>query len=239
MKKTLILLIAVIFVSGISYAGEKVVVSGHFDRAPFDWKDEKKIKGAAVEIIELILKEMGIRVESKYVGPWKRVLLNLEQGKIDIMSGLYVTEERKKFAEFTEPFVEDRVSIFVWHERKFGFETWDDLKGKRFGDILGATRGRKFDEWRKKYAKIEYVSDNLKNFRKLELDRIDCFVTSHYPGLIYIKKHGYEGRIVPLNKPVKMKHLHYGISKKSEYVKYIPQFNKRLKELRKNRTVEK
>jgi len=238
-KKILITLIAVIFASGISYAGDKVVVSGHFDRAPFDWQDGKKLAGAAIEIIGLIFKELGIETESKYIGPWKRVLFNLEEGKIDVMCGLYMTEERKKFAEFTEPFSEDRVSIFVWHERTFGFETWDDLKGKRFGDIRGATRGKKFDEWRKKHAKIEYVRDNFYNMLKLEADRIDCFVTSHYPGLMSIEKHGYKGKIVPLGKSVKIKHLCFGISKKSEYVKYIPQINKRLKELRENGTVGK
>lgn len=239
MKKILITLIAVIFTSGMTYAGDKMIVSGHFDRAPFDWQDGEKIAGAAIEIIGLIFKELEIETESKYVGPWKRVLLNLEMGEIDIMCGLYETAERKKFAEFTAPFSEDRVSIFVWHERIFNFETWDDLKGKRFGDIHGATRGKKFDEWRKKHATVEYVRDNMYNMLKLEKDRIDCFVTSHYPGLMSVEKHGYKGKIVPLDKPVKMKYLRFGISKKSKYIKCIPQINKRLKKLRENGTIEK
>lgn len=239
MNKIILTVIIVLNLINISYASNTVIISGHFNRAPFDWKEGKRLKGAAIEIIELIFKELGINTESRYCGPWNRVLHNLEKGEIDVMCGLYINEDRKKFAEFTEPFCEDRISVFVWHERKFNFDKWDDLKGKKFGDVLGATRGKEFDEWRKNNATIEYVPNNLNNFKKLEANRIDCFVTSHYPGLMIIKEQGYEGKIVPLKNSVKTKYLHYAISKKSKYVKYIPQINKRLSELIYNGTVEK
>lgn len=239
MKKILFFVSFLVIVANMSSANEQVIISGHFARPPIDWQEEEKIVGAGIEILEMIFQELGIEVESRYVGPWKRVLVNLEDGEIDVMCGLYLTEERKEFAEFTEPFSDDNVTIFVWHDRAFPFETWDDLQGKIFGDILGASRGQEFEKWREQHnAKIEYVSDNLLNLKKLEVGRIDCFIASYYLGIMYIRKHGYEGKIIPLKKPVSTQQLRYAFSKKSPFVKYLPQINQHIQKMRENGRVE-
>lgn len=226
-------------VAGNVFAADTVVVSGHVDRAPFDWREDETIQGAAIEIISLIFKELHIDVESRFVGPWARVMLNLKDGKIDVMCGVYVTDERKKFAEFSDLFREDKISIFVWHKRQFNYERWEDLRGKTFGDVIGASRGQDFDTWRKENAHVEYVKDNVGNLKKLEKGRIDCFVMSHDSGLVFVKRHGYEGRIVPLPQPVRIHELRYAISKKSQFVQYLPQINKRLAELRADGTIDR
>ena len=238
MKRILAVVFFLLVFQVTASSAERVLVTGHRDRAPFDWQEGGYIRGAAIEIIEIVLRELHIEVESKYVGPWARALLNLEEGSVDIMCGVYATPERRKFAEFSVPFKEDRVSLFVWKERSFPFREWRDLEGKRIGDILGASRSREFDEWRKVHGNTEYVSDNMVNIKKLEKDRIDCFVMSHDSGLIFIKKHGYGERVVALEKPVDVNHLCYGISKKSPVLRHLTHINKRLDELRADGTVE-
>ncbi len=237
MKKVIVVVSVVVMCANLSFAAEKMIVSGHFARAPFDWQEGDQLAGAGIEIIEWIFQDLGIESESRYAGPWKRVLYNLEIGTIDIMAGLYATEERKQFAEFTEPFSEDRVMIFVWRDRAFPFESWDDLQGKVFGDILGANRGEEFEAWRTQHATVEYVSDQLQNLKKLEAGRIDCFVASEYLGLMQIQQHGYEGKIVALEKPLATQYLRYGISKKSPFVVYLPQINQRLQAMREDGTI--
>ena len=239
MRKFLIILITVLGFASISAASNTVIVSGHYSRAPFDWQEGDKIVGAAIEILQRVFAELDLEVDARYVGPWKRTLYSLEKGSIDVMCGLYITEERKKFAVFTEPYIEDQASVFVWKGREFKFETWDDLKGKVFGELLGASRGKKFDDWRKKYATVEYVNEHELNFKKLERKRIDCFVMSRYHGLLAIKKFGYEGKIVPLEHPVFTKNIQYAMYKKSQYVKYLPQINEHIKKLREDGTIEK
>lgn len=239
MKKSVFVFMMMAAISISAYANDPMIVSGHVSIAPFSWQEGEKIVGASIDILAQIATDLGIEMESRFVGPWKRVLFNLEQGTIDVMCGLYATEDRKQFAEFTEYFAEDRVSIFVWHDRTFPFETWDDLEGKMFGDIIGATRGEEFDAWREKHATVEYVSDQLLNFKMLEKGRIDCIVMSHYPGLINIKQQRYEDKIVPLPQPLSIKYLRYGISKKSPYVSYLPQINEMLIRLREDGATEK
>jgi len=238
MKRFLSVVFLLLVFQVTASSAESVLVTGHSDRAPFDWQEGEYIRGAAVEIIEIVLRELDIEVESKYVGPWARALLNLEEGSVDIICGVYATPERRKFAEFSVPFKEDRVSLFVWKERSFPFKEWRDLEGKRIGDILGASRSREFDKWRKVHGDIEYVSDNLINIKKLEKGRIDCFVMSHDSGVIFIKSHGYGERIVPLEKPVDVNYLCYGISKKSPILRHLTHINKRLDELRADGTID-
>lgn len=239
MKRIFFIILFLLTLLGTAWSAETVRVTGHSDRAPFDWQEGEKIRGAAVEILETIFHELHIDVESEYVGPWARSLLNLAEGRIDILCGVYATLERRQFAEFSVPFREDRVSLFVWRARSFPFRNWEDLEGKTIGDIIGASRGREFDAWRQKHARMEYVSDNVNNLKKLEKGRIDCFVMSHDSGLIFIKKHGYEDRIVPLERPVDTNDLRYGISKKTSFVKYLPQINKRIEELRADGTIDR
>jgi len=238
MKKILIFFSLMLAVSNFSFATEKVIVSGHSARAPFDWQEGDKLVGACIEIISLIFQDLGVEVESKYSGPWARTLKNLEHGKIDIMCGLYITDERKRFAEFTEPFSKDPVTLFVWHDRSFPFQQWSDLEGKIFGDIIGASRGKKFDEWRSEHATTQYVTSHKQNIKKLERGRIDCFVTSYYLGLMQIKKLGYEEKIVPLDTPISIKNLRYGISRKSSAIEYLPQINARITQLREDGTID-
>lgn len=236
----IILLISIIGETPSLWAQEKLIVSGHQEYAPFMWKEGDKIVGVGIEVVEMIFHGLGIEVESKYVGTWNRVLLNLEDGDVDVLCAGYVTDERRHFAEFTkEPLSEDHTSVFVWHTNVFPFETWDDLKGKRFGELFGASQGKEFDEWRKKNAIVEEVSDRLQNFRKLEIGRIDCFVTGLYGGLLNIKKEGYEGRVIPLKNPVRTEYLRIAVSKKSNYLSYVPKIDEKLRELHRNGTIER
>jgi len=164
-----VILTGIILLHQIPFAEEIAIVSGHPDYAPFMWQDGDKIAGAAIEVVEMIFQDLGINVESKYVGPWKRVQKNLEYGNIDLLCAAYITDKRRKYAQFSlEPLWIEPTMVFVWHSKVFPFESWDDLKGKTFGELIGASQGQKFDNWRKQNTSIEYVSKRRLNIVKLE-----------------------------------------------------------------------
>lgn len=238
MKTLGLLFLFLLTLTAPALAQGKAVVSGHFNRPPLDWREGSSLKGAAVELISIILTDLDIEHEPRHGGPWARVLDMLKTGGVDIMTGLYINEQRKQFAVFTEPFFEDRISIFVWSERPFAFQELDDLKDKRFGEIIGATRGQQFDKWLKENAQVQYLSTHNSNFKMLEANRIDCFVFSHFPGLMRIKQAGFEGRIVPLPHPVTIKPLYFAVSKKSPLVHLVPQINARLLQLKQEGVIE-
>jgi polar amino acid transport system substrate-binding protein len=222
------------------YAAEGVIVSGHEEYAPFMWRQGDEIVGVGIDVVNIIFHDLGIKVTSRYVGPWKRILRKIELGEVDVLCGGYITDDRLKYMAFTEePLSADPTAVFVWHSRSFPFESRDDLKGIRFGEVLGESQGQEFDAWRKRYASVEEVPTSILNIKKLEANRIDAFVTGLYSGLLHIKKEGYAGRIIPLEHPVNTEYLHIGISKKSKYIQYLPQINRKLRELHRNGTIDR
>lgn len=222
------------------HAAEGVIVSGHEEYAPFMWRQGDEIVGVGIDVVNMIFQDLGINVTSRYVGPWKRILRKIELGEVDILCGGYITEDRLEYMVFSaEPLSADPTAVFVWHTRKFPFSSRDDLKGIRFGEVLGESQGQEFDAWRKKYASVEEVPTSILNIKKLQANRIDAFVTGLYSGLLHVKKEGYAGRIVPLKNPVNTEYLYIGISKKSKYIQYLPQINLKLRELHRNGTIER
>ncbi|MBU1247546.1 MAG: transporter substrate-binding domain-containing protein [Proteobacteria bacterium] len=223
--KTVVSLFLLLSLALPSLAQETAVIGGHLNRPPLDWQvGDTSLTGAAIELITQVLNDLGVPLETQ-VAPWARMLHQLQTGDIDLAVGVYKNEDRQVFASFTESFFLDRVSVFVWQDRSFPFNSMDDLEGKRFGEILGATRGKEFDQWLMANATVQYVSDHQSTFRMLEANRIDCFVFSHLPGLIRIKQAGLEGRIVPLEQAISEKPLYFAISKQSPLKDRLPEIN--------------
>lgn len=231
--------IALIVSSTLYAADAPLKMSGHNNFPPLIWEEGDKLVGAAVDVMTQVFGELGITVEARYSGPWKRMLLTLEEGGTDLVCGIQDTEERRKIFEFTAPICEDRAAIFVWQGKEFPFETLKDLEGKSVGDIIGSNRGPVFEEWKKTYPKMEYVTSNELNVKKLEAGRIDCFVTSPYIAIAAIKALGYQGKVVELPTPISKYELVCGMSKKSSFIKYLPEVNKRLEALRQDGTIDR
>jgi len=249
MKKILIFTLFCIFLTGTANAEEMMKTCGDPDYPPFTYIKRlegtepatgQEIKGVAPDILRMIFGELGIKVDSSYVGNWKRCQYNVENGDVDILMVAYITEERKKYAVYTEtPLAQDPQAVFVWKGKEFKFEKWDDLKGKRAGLPLGSSVGKEFDEFLEKNTVVERVPEYLNNYKKMELGRIDFEPGGLYAGLIRIKKLGYEGKVVPLSNPINTESLYLPISKKSKYLKYLPELEKGLKKLSEDGTVER
>lgn len=238
-----------VFFLGAASPEEIVTACGDCNYPPITYTEQeegsnpelgREIIGVAPDVLRLIFDEIGITVQARYAGNWKRCQSNVEHGNVDILLGPYMTEERKKYAVFTAtPLASDAQSIFVWKGREFTFEKWDDLKGRRVGVTLGYSGGKKFNKFLRKNTKLDRVSERLQNYRKLELGRIECISEGLYTGLINARKFEYEGRIVPLPTPVNAEFMYLSISKKSKYEHYLPQIEEGLKKLRADGTIDK
>ncbi len=229
---------------------EKILTAcGDSNYPPFTYIEDQEntdsifgleIRGVAPDILRIIFGELGIKVVTKYVGNWKRCQINVKQGSVDVLMGAYVTDERKKYAVYTEtPLAPDPQAIFVWKGREFKFEKWEDLKGKKAGMTIGFSSGKAFDGFLERSTTVERVSDRLQNYLKLEMGRIDFEPNGLYAGLIKVKELGYEGKIVPLSRPINTEYLYMPISKKSIFLKYITQLDEGLKRLRANGTIDR
>ena len=219
---------------------ETVKISGHLAYPPVMYRYGESIEGVGADFLRAVFKELGITVESKYVGNWARTWLEFKNGKIDILTGCYVNDERRLFAEFTTNYlVSDPMMVFVRKGNEFRFDKWEDLVGKKGGNTLGDSQGEKFDAFKQKYLNIELVSNRIQNYQKLKAGRIDYAIDGFYPARILFTKNGLEEKFVPLKTPLQTEYIYIAISKKSRFLKYLPYIDRALLKMRKDGTIDR
>lgn len=187
--------------------------SGNPDYPPYHWcRNNHALTGASVEQLQLIL-PASVKLQPQLY-PWKRVLQNAENGQLDIILPLRINAERARYLRFSQtPAFENPIAVFVRKDRRIDFQSWDSLKPYRGGMSLGDVFGDGFDEYMASSLTIETAPDMASNFKKLELGRIDYFITGRYVGMAYLKKQSITDRIVDLPKPVSVSKIHIGFGR--------------------------
>jgi len=93
--------------------GKVLIAMGDYDYPPFEYNDEYgKPAGFNIDILRAVLSVMNIRVVIT-LAPWSEVREKLEQGRIDILAGMFKTPEREKRVDFTIPHFISTYVIFT------------------------------------------------------------------------------------------------------------------------------
>ncbi|MEI0487467.1 basic amino acid ABC transporter substrate-binding protein [Brachyspira intermedia] len=148
MKKILILIMIIssmIFVScGNSSKtsdteNKKIYVGIDVDFPPFGYLDsDGKIGGFDYDIMSEVAKLSGLNVEFTHM-QFNGLLPALQAKKLDaIIASMTVTEERKQFVNFSEPYYVSSQAMLV-HKDDDTIKTFDDLVGKNIGVVIGTT----------------------------------------------------------------------------------------------------
>ena len=67
---------------------KEIIVSSETDYEPFDFVKNGKPSGYSIELLELLLKDTGLKI--KYVTkPWKDLVSDFEENKIDLLHSLF------------------------------------------------------------------------------------------------------------------------------------------------------
>ncbi len=122
-----------------SYAQErKILVRGDRDYPPYEFLDEKgQPTGFNVELIQAVAEVMGLKMEIS-LGPWEEVRGQLEDGRIDALSGMYYSESRGRLVNFSVPHIIVTHTLLV--RKGSPIKSLDDIGGKEIlvqhGDIM-------------------------------------------------------------------------------------------------------
>jgi polar amino acid transport system substrate-binding protein len=241
MKRILVFVAAAmcLMLSSTAGASETLIASGHPEYAPIMWKENNAIVGAGPEIVRLIFKDLNVTVKTPYVGDWDKVQQEAKEGRVDVLVGLYMTQDRKAFFEYSNPYAKDPVVVFVAKGKAFPYDKWDDLIGKKGTTTVGDSFGQAFDKFLTEKLTVTRSEKVEENFSKLLKGRADYFIYAMYSGIFEADKLGLAKKVELLPKEVCVENWYIGISKKSPYVKYLPQINKKLDELINNGTVDR
>ena len=144
MKKILaVLMITILAGCGAKEGNKKeeqktYVVGMSADFAPFEYRENGKIVGFDVELAKEIEKQTGVKLELQDIA-FAGLLPALQTGKIDaILSGMSVTEERKKAVNFSKAYF-NVSQVIVVKKDEGSINGGEDLPGKSVGVALGTT----------------------------------------------------------------------------------------------------
>ncbi len=111
------------------YADEECIIKLRVsDSPPSYFKDSNENwTGFVVEQGTAVITEAGCKVEYRSA-PWSRGIRLLEEGAIDMMGLMSMTEERKTFAHFIGPHYFETTRLVVAKESNYHIEKHEDLK---------------------------------------------------------------------------------------------------------------
>ena len=115
----------------------KLIVGGDHDSPPYEYLENGMPTGFNIELMQAVADVMGFKVEFK-LGPWREVRRDLEQGRVDVLAGMYYSADRGRLIDFSVPHTLVTSGIFV--RKDSSIRSYDDIQGKEIivqnGDII-------------------------------------------------------------------------------------------------------
>lgn len=161
--------------------GEQIILTTG-DYPPYTSESDS---GARVlqQLVKEAYKSVDIDVDYVYY-PWKRALEAVKSGSIVGTLPWFWSEERDKDFVFPkEPLVEESEVIFHRKDLDFDWNNYDDLKNYKVGATVGYISTKTLTD---QGIKLDTVTDEDLNFKKLLAKRIDIYPTSFTVGYYII-----------------------------------------------------
>ncbi len=169
----------------------KIVVGGDHNYPPFEFLGTGgQPDGFGVELARAVGQAVDLNLEIT-LGPWPKILRELELGKIDTIQGISYSPERARYFDFTPPYM---VTHYVAVVRTGELEppaTAKDLAGRR----IVVQRGDIMDDYLTEQgvpAEVSRVESQEAALRELAAGRHDCALAARLTALYLMEKHGWE-----------------------------------------------
>ncbi len=205
---------------------------------PYVGKDLKD-GGFVMDITRQAFKRVGYNIKVFWL-PWARALKMSESGWYDVLANCYITKEREKSFEFSDPITTSQVAFLELTGRNIKFEKLTDLVEYNIGVVRGYAYTTKFDT--ASFLQKDLTRNSRLNIGKLLLGRVDLIIDG-VKLVKYLTKKYYPGEVANIHmiKPVlKTRKIYNAISKKSPNYKQITKdFDRGLKELKEDGTFDK
>jgi polar amino acid transport system substrate-binding protein len=238
--KTVLLGTWLVMLSATLMAQDKVITwATNPNYPPYDWSvNDTEYAGACVDLLRSIAPKG--YVFRAIVVPWARAQEMAKHGEIDMLVNIRITLERQKWLEFSNnPTFPNPIVVFMRKDKTIPLKSWDELKVLQGGATLGDAFGTEFDEYLAKNLKVDVIANMGGNFAKLNLGRIDYFVSGYYMGLAFLSHSEYGDRIVALNPPVSNTSINLAFSKLSPHRQVLPEIDRNLAKLSADGTLNK
>ncbi len=233
-----VLLTTILLTAPHTWAADPMIVSGNPDSPPVSWDKNGKLMGVGPELATKILSELKVPFSINVEGSWQQVQDKTGDGAVDMIVAAYDNKMRRTYMDYSIPFMESPVVIVVKKGNKFPLSSWKPLIGKKGVAHSGESFGEKFDAFIKTDLDVSYLPYE-RAFQMLAEDTADYLIIDLYPAIIYSKLLRAEGKVEFIDTPVSIQHFHMTISKKSPYIKLLPEINKKIAQLNEQKYIKK
>ena len=141
---TSLLFLALFSIPLNGYAVDPIKIITYTDYPPYLYHQDDQQAGLYMRIVDLTLQaiDQPYTVETL---PFKRGLSRAAAGD-GMMIGIIKTDERMETLDFSEPFYQERISVFFNQQQAPPIKTVDELDGLIIGKQLGWSYGPEFDQ---------------------------------------------------------------------------------------------
>jgi len=182
-------------------------------------------------IVKLAAKKLNWKVGIWECPSWKRCLLMIESGDLDMIGWLFKTPEREFFMYYIEPsYFTERMVLYFLKGKGSDVREYKDLTGLTIGVMIGAKYFEPFDS-DATLDKFETPGVADQDLKMLKAGRIDALIAEEGAWDQYIKDSEFNGKFEKAPYSVDAGNDYFVISKKSPYAKDRFKFGEVLKQL--------
>ncbi|MDY6831320.1 MAG: transporter substrate-binding domain-containing protein [Thermodesulfobacteriota bacterium] len=172
-------------------AGRRIVVGGDHQYPPFEYIDENgRPAGYNVDLSRAVAREMGLDIEIR-LGPWAKIVQDLEEGRIDVLQGMFYLPERDLTFDFTQAHTVHHYVSVVRKGEGDPPATLDDLAGKRIV-VQRHDAAHDFLAGKGLEGQLSLVESQADVLRELAEGKHDCGLAIRITSLYLIEKQGWK-----------------------------------------------
>jgi polar amino acid transport system substrate-binding protein len=180
-------------IDGSASAEQLVTIAAH-EYSPWAGKN-LKFNGFVNHVITEAFRRGGYTVKYTYL-PFKRGVRETKNGEYSALSYVYISKDREKEFYLSDPISAEKIVLFNLKSNPIkDWNTLDDLKQYKFGATRGYTYTGEF--WKaaeSKRLKVDLTDNDLQNFKKLFVGRIDIFPSGLVNGYHLLQKEFAPGK---------------------------------------------
>ncbi|OZB15847.1 MAG: ABC transporter substrate-binding protein [Marinobacter sp. 34-60-7] len=182
--------------------------------------------GLYLEIFEAMADHLGWQVHYREA-PFRRLLLMMQQGEIDVMLGPLQTKRRESFMAFAVPAFPPERRLFFYLDDGHQINRYDDLYGRAIGVQEGAVY---FDRFDTDEQLTKEPATNYENLMKMmQHGRVDVVIAPELVGLYTARRLGVEVKVSPFFVPGERSWI--AVSRESPLVNQVDDLNAAFKRI--------
>lgn len=198
-SRRLFVLLLFTCLGAFAHAGPLRIVTDPW--APYVFVENGQARGLDYDASVEVFKRLGVEVHWDFM-PWKRCLIEMENGQADAVLDIFMTEERRPRLHFAdEPLSSAEFVLFYDRARPYPFNRLTDLQGLKVGTSPGYWYSDSDFRTSELFTR-EPAPSHEANLGKLVRDRVDLVVNDRRAGLWLAQHLGLAEQVAHHPRPV-------------------------------------